>query len=605
MPRFNVNAPDGSIIPVDAPEGATEQDAIAFAASVYKPKAPAAESGIPSARKSYGLLEVPGEAISNVPASAKRFASGLYEAVTSPIQTAKGVLDLGAGVLQKALPESAVNFINQFEGNPAAATRAIEAANAAGGLIKDRYGSYEGIKRTLAEDPVGAAADISTLLTGGAGLIKGYARAAVPTVAKIAGIPQSAVPGTIAKFDRFAAPLETAATYTNPLSAITKPAQAALAAKESMFPSPLAKQQELNAVRDATLRAAQQEGYVATPGSISPTGKNIISERMAGKTHLEQLASVQNQAVTDKLARRAAGLPETAPLTSATMQDIRKAEYAKGYEPIKQIGEIKTDPAFLDDLVAVESKYAGAGASFPGAVPEDVTKLIKNFTVDKFNSRDAIDVTRSLREQAKGNFRKGEDALAKAQIDVSNALENQIERSIAASNNPKAADILEQFRLSRQRMAVSHTIEDAIKEGGGSVIASKLARDIQSGKYVSGDIKTIAEFANVFPRVSQTPSQIGAPGAGTVLGRSLSGGAGAAAGFAMGGPTGAGLGGAIGAIAPEMVSAGMRNYLLSGTAQRNMLPNYSPLASRLTSDEAARNALLMQQANQQRNALAR
>ena len=40
MPRFNVNAPDGSVIPVDAPEGATEQDAIAFAASTYKPNPP-------------------------------------------------------------------------------------------------------------------------------------------------------------------------------------------------------------------------------------------------------------------------------------------------------------------------------------------------------------------------------------------------------------------------------------------------------------------------------------------------------------------------------------------------------------------------------------
>lgn len=544
-----------------------------------KPQAPMASSGMPGPRRAYSLAEVPSEAISNIPASAKRFAGGLYEAVTNPIQTVKGVLDIGAGALQKVLPESVVNFVNQFDANPAAATRAVEAANAVGGMYKDRYGSYEGIKRTFAEDPVGAAADLSTLLTGGS---MATARAA-PSVSKT---------------------LQTASVATNPLSVITKPAQAALAAKESMFPSQLSKQQELNAVRDATLRAAQQEGYVATPGSISPTSKNIISERMAGKTHLEQLASVQNQTVTDKLARRAAGLPETAPLTSATMQDIRKAEYAKGYEPIKQIGEIKTDPVFLDDLISVESKYAGAGASFPGAVPEDVTKLIKNFSVDKFNSKDAIEVTRTLREQAKGNFRKGDDALAKAQIDVSNALENQIERSLAASNNAKAADILEQFRLSRQRMAVSHTIEDAIKEGGGSVIASKLARDIQSGKYVSGDIKTIAEFANVFPRVSQTPSQIGAPGAGTVLGRSLSGGAGAAAGFAMGGPTGAGFGGALGAIAPEMVSAGMRNYLLSGTAQRNMLPNYSPLASRLTSDEAARNALLIQQANQQRNALA-
>jgi hypothetical protein len=578
MARFNVNAPDGSIIPVDAPEGATEQDAIAFAASIYKPKAPPVQSGMPGARKSYGLLEVPGEAISNIPASAKRFAGGLYEAVTSPIQTVKGVLDIGAGALQKALPESAVNFINQFEGNPAAAARAVEAANAAGGLIKDRYGSYEGIKRTLAEDPVGAAADISTLLTGGS---MASARMA-PGLSKT---------------------LQTASVVTNPLSAITKPAQAVLAAKESVFPSQLSKQQELNAVRDATLRAAQQEGYAVTPGSVSPTGKNILAERMAGKTHLEQLASVQNQAVTDRLARRAAGLPENAPLTSTTMQDIRKAEYAKGYEPIKQIGEIKTDPAFLDDLIAVESKYAGAGASFPGAVPETVTQLVKTFTVDKFKSQDALEVTRALREQARGNFRKGDDALAKAQIDVSNALENQIERSLAASNNVKAADMLEQFRLSRQRMAISHTIEDAIKEGSGSVTAAKLARDIQSGKYVSGDIKTIAEFANVFPRVTQTPSQIGAPGAGTMLGRSLSGGAGAAAGYSLGGPTGMGIGGAVGAMAPEMVSAGMRNYLLSGAGQRNVLPNYSPFASRLTSDEAARNALLMQQANQQRNAL--
>jgi hypothetical protein len=535
-----------------------------------------------AAPRQYGLMEVPGEAISNIPASAKRFASGLYEAVTSPLQTAKGVLDIGAGALQKALPDSVVNFVNQFEGNPAAAARAVEAANAAGGLIKDRYGSYEGIKRTLAEDPVGAAADLSTLLTGGS---MATARAA-PGVSKA---------------------LQTASVATNPLSAITKPAQAALAAKESMFPSQLAKQQELNAVRDATLRAAQNEGYVVTPGSVSPTGKNIIAERMAGKTNLEQLASVQNQTVTDRLARRAAGLPENAPLTSATMQDIRKAEYSKGYEPIKQIGEIKTDPNFLDDLVSVESKYAGASASFPGAVPEEVNRLVKNFTVDKFNSKDALDVTRTLREQARGNFRKGDDALAKAQIDVSNALENQIERSLAASNNPKAADMLEQFRLSRQRMAISHTIEDAIKEGSGSVVASKLARDIQSGKYVSGDIKTIAEFANVFPRVAQTPSQIGAPGAGTVMGRSLSGLSAAAAGYlASGGsPVATGISATMGAFAPEMVSAGMRNYLLSGAGQRNVLPSYSPFASRITSDEAARNALLMQQANEQRNALRR
>jgi hypothetical protein len=537
-------------------------------------------SGVPGPRRGYALTEVPGQAVANLPASAKRFAGGIYEAVTNPIQTVKSVLDVGAGALQKALPESVVNFVNQFEGSPAAAARAVEAANAVGGMYKDRYGSYEGIKRTLAEDPVGAAADLSTLLTGGSMATSRIA----PNVSQ---------------------GLQTASVATNPLSVVTKPAQAALALKEQYLPSQLTKQKEINAVRDATLLAGQREGYVATPGSVTPTAKNVLAERIAGKTSLEQLASVQNQMVTDQLSRRAVGIADTAPLTTENMQQIRKAEYDKGYAPVKKIGQVKTDDAFLSDLINVENKYTGPSGSFPEAIPEQVTAMVKNFTKDKFDAGDAVDVTRKLREQAKGDFRRGDNDMGMARIAISNALENQIERALTAAKRPDAAAMLEQFRLSRQRMAITHTIEDAIKEGGGSVMANKLARDIQSGKYVSGDIKTIAEFSNVFPRVSQPPSQIGTPGSGTMMGRSLSGGVGAALGFNVGGPTGMGVGGAIGALAPEMVSAGMRNYLLSPAGQRNLTPNYSPLASRLTSDQAARNALLLQQANEQRNAFVR
>lgn len=546
-------------------------------------KPAAAPSGVPGPRRSYAAIEVPGAALINAPKSAKQFATNLYEAVTNPIQTVSAVLDIGAGALQKALPDTVVNFINRFEGNPAAATRAVEAANAVGGMYKERYGSYDSIKRTLAEDPVGAAADLSMLFSGGATL----ASKTAPTVAKS---------------------LQTAATATNPLTPVVKTAQFAIEQKRKVLPSALVAEQQANAVRDATLRAAQQEGYVVTPGSISPTGKNILAERIAGKTHLEQLASVQNQTVTDKLARRAVGIPENTPLTSEGMQQIRKFEFDRGYAPLNKVGTVPTDAAFLDDLVNIESKYVGAAGSFPGAVPEAVEKLVKNYTVDKFDSADALKATKTLREQAKGNFRSGDTSLAQAQIAVANALENQIERALTAANNPKAAQMLEQFRLSRQRMAISHTVEDAIREGGGSVTAAKLARDIQSGKYVSGDLKTIAEFANVFPRVTQTPSQIGTPAAGTILGRGLGGAVGGGVGYLMGGGGGAGVGAGAGALAPEMVSAGMRNYLLSSMAQQRMLPQYKSLSERLASPQAARNALALQEAREfdlaRQNALA-
>lgn len=130
--------------------------------------APAAPSGgIPGPRRGYSLTEVPVEAVKNLPESAGKFVGGVVQAVTSPLQTLTGILDAGAGALRNSLPQGVVNFVDRFDTDPQATQRAVQTANAIGGMYKDRYGSYEGIKRTFAEDPVGAAADLSTLLTGG------------------------------------------------------------------------------------------------------------------------------------------------------------------------------------------------------------------------------------------------------------------------------------------------------------------------------------------------------------------------------------------------------------------------------------------------------
>ena len=124
----------------------------------------------PQQPKYMGYGEMMGQAVSNIPASAGNMISGLYHAVTNPVQTVSGILDVGAGALQKALPKPVVDFVNQFESNPEAAQRAVSAANALGGVMKERYGSVEGIKNTIATDPVGAMGDLSTLLGGGATL---------------------------------------------------------------------------------------------------------------------------------------------------------------------------------------------------------------------------------------------------------------------------------------------------------------------------------------------------------------------------------------------------------------------------------------------------
>jgi hypothetical protein len=105
--------------------------------------------------------EVATGAVVNLPSSTFNLAKGLYEAVTSPVKTVKGILDIGAGGLQNLLPENFVKLLGEDK---------REVANQVGQFYSDRYGSIEGAKRAIATDPAGVMADLSTFLTGGATL---------------------------------------------------------------------------------------------------------------------------------------------------------------------------------------------------------------------------------------------------------------------------------------------------------------------------------------------------------------------------------------------------------------------------------------------------
>lgn len=124
--------------------------------------------------------EVASSAIQNFPSSAAGLVSNLITAVTSPIETAKSVLDLGAGVLQAVLPERLVQAIGE---DP----QSREVARTVGEFYKDRYGSVEGAKKAIAEDPAGVLADAASILYGG-----GAALRAVPGAGRVGATVQQA-----------------------------------------------------------------------------------------------------------------------------------------------------------------------------------------------------------------------------------------------------------------------------------------------------------------------------------------------------------------------------------------------------------------------------
>jgi len=154
MPTFTVTSPDGKKYQVNAPEGATKEDAIAYIQAQQQKEQP------------FSIAET----IKNIPSSGYEQFKNLAQVVTSPLQTAQSVLDLGAGALQKAAPQSVLNFVERFDPNPQAAKRAINVAENVGQMYKDRYGGTSNILNTIQNDPVGVLGDVAGVLTGGASL---------------------------------------------------------------------------------------------------------------------------------------------------------------------------------------------------------------------------------------------------------------------------------------------------------------------------------------------------------------------------------------------------------------------------------------------------
>jgi hypothetical protein len=165
---YKVRDPSGAIREISGPVGATDEQVIAKAQELF---AGSTQNAQPAEQKpQMSWMDVPGQALRNLPKSVGGVLSNFAEAVTSPVQTLSGAADVAAGTLRNITPAPIANFINRFEPNPQAQRRAVNAANAAGQMLRERYGSEEALKNTLATDPAGVASDVGGVLSGGGAL---------------------------------------------------------------------------------------------------------------------------------------------------------------------------------------------------------------------------------------------------------------------------------------------------------------------------------------------------------------------------------------------------------------------------------------------------
>jgi len=201
---------------------------------------------------------------------------------------------------------------------------------------------------------------------------------------------------------------------------------------------------------DAIINNAKSEGYVVPP-TDSLMGKAAIE--VGGKGGTKAAMEIRNQEVTNKIARREAGLRENEPITESNLAAARDT-LAQPYRDLAQM-----------------SPAAGQLWDEVRQVRSDAKLQWKHY--NRSQDPSAMKAAQQLDQRAQ-------------------QLEQQIDGIAQLNFTP---DALQNLRNARTELAKNFMVDRA-NTPGGNVDAKQIYRDYKarSGGGITGGLKTIAEF---------------------------------------------------------------------------------------------------------------
>ncbi len=252
-------------------------------------------------------------------------------------------------------------------------------------------------------------------------------------------------------------------------------------------------------VKADTLQATQKAGYVVPPATANPTLTNRMLETIGGKIATAQDAAIKNQPVTTGLAKKAIGVEGDTPLTLEAIAGIRK-QAGDAYEVLRNVGDFSLDAKALNKLQSVAGKHTGSDLTKAISGDSDIPKIVDAIWREKLNGSTAVDAIGLLRDKATAAYAKGDTGSGKGYRELSNTLENAIERHLSTSGQGK---LLANFKSARELIAKTYSVEKAFNPATGDVSGTKLAAQLTRGKPLTGELKLAAQFAQAFPKAAR------------------------------------------------------------------------------------------------------
>jgi hypothetical protein len=260
----------------------------------------------------------------------------------------------------------------------------------------------------------------------------------------------------------------------------------------------------LSAAKQGAVDLARQAGYKLPPTEIKPSAFNSITEGLSGKIKTSQAASERNQPITNALAAKGLGLPESTQLNVEVLDQVRK-KAGMAYEAVGSTGTVRPGPEYVQSLDKITEKARTAAAGFPDGAPSPLIKVVDGLKSKQFDSASAVAKISELREQANKAYMAKDNELGKGLKAAAGALEDALDAHMKSLGVPP--EMLQGFRDARELIAKTYSVQRGLNSETGNVSASALAAQLEKGKPLSGELRTIAKVGSAFPKATQALKQ--------------------------------------------------------------------------------------------------
>lgn len=283
---------------------------------------------------------------------------------------------------------------------------------------------------------------------------------------------------------------------------VGRPAAAGAAPKSAPAPALTQRAAGLEEVSSPNpARAAIDAGYRLKPSETGAKAGSVV-EGLTGSAKLETSLVKKNQANSDRLIREEFGL-QKGPIKPSDIASLRKPHNAV-YSEVGRLGRVGVDDSFRADVVKVGRT---PGESFKKDTNKSVEDLKAAYADEKnFVASDAVLKVRELRYKSSKNIGSRDPAaqeLGYAQRAIADAIDSQLERHATSLGKTKLVD---RYKKARVELAKIHSLQTATRNG--EVSAPVLAKMLERGVPLSGNLKTIAETARDYPNVMRLGSKV-------------------------------------------------------------------------------------------------